>query len=293
MVILITGATGYIGREFIKRYQNKFQIIALVRNTSDISKINKLECRIERFDNYDNLEKVFRTYKIKGIVHFASAVIVDHIEDDINPLVSSNIEYGTFLLEFSKKYNLEWFINTGTFWQNYDSLEYNPVNLYAATKEAFQTIAKYYTETSNLIFTTIKLNDTFGANDTRPKIFNLWDKYSKLPMSLDMSDGEQIMDISYIEDVLNAFEIMIINLNKNAKKFNNNCYIVSSNQRMNLKDLAKLFEKTTDRKLKINWGERPYRNREIMIPLSKIQTVPNWNQKFTLEEAIIKTLGES
>ena len=61
-------------------------------------------------------------------------------------------------LTFSKKFNLKWFINTGTFWQNYQSEKYNPVNLYAATKEAFQNIAKYYTETSSLIFTTIKLN---------------------------------------------------------------------------------------------------------------------------------------
>ena len=47
-------------------------------------------------------------------------------------------------------------------------------------KEGFENIAKYYIETSNLIFTTIKLNDTFGANDTRNKVFNIWNKISAL-----------------------------------------------------------------------------------------------------------------
>ena len=294
MTILVTGGTGYIGREFIKKYQNDFDIISLVRATSDIEYLKSLNCKIKRFDNFRNINNVFQENKIIGVVHFASNVIVEHEENDLCNLIDSNINYGTYLLELSKQNGVKWFLNTGTFWQNYQNKDYNPVNFYAATKEAFEKIAMYYTQTSDIIFTTIKLNDTFGPNDTRPKIFNLWDKYSRLDETLDMSEGEQIIDISYIDDVVSAFKVMINNLqSENSKLYNNRSYVVSSKQRMTLKELANLFKKVTNRNLNINWGARAYRNREVMIPLENSQLVPGWEQMYTLEEAIIKTIGEN
>jgi len=294
MTILVTGATGYIGREFIKSLQNKYNLIVLVRESSDVTELKELKCSIEKFDNYENINTIFENLLIDGVIHFASNVIVEHKTDDISNLVDSNIKYATFLLDSCVKNNVKWFINTGTFWQNYQNEDYNPVNLYASTKEAFKVISKYYTQTSDLIFTTIKLNDTFGPNDTRPKIFNLWDKYSQNNEILDMSKGEQIIDISYIEDIIYAYKCMIDNLNSNNNKlFNNEEYVVTSSQRMTLKELAKLFQKITNRELKINWGGRDYRKREVMIPLYDVKTVPNWKQQYSLEEAILKTIGEN
>lgn len=294
MTILVTGATGYIGREFVKSYCNVYNIITLVRESSDISKIEKLDCTVKKYSDFAEIEDIFKENNISGIIHFAANIIVEHKVNEIQDLINSNITYGTYLLEFCKQYSVKWFINTGTFWQNYNSENYNPVNLYASTKEALIDIGKYYTQTSNLVFTTIKLNDTFGPNDTRAKIFNLWDKYSKSGETLSMSKGEQIIDISYIKDILNAFETMIENLQDSGiKTYNNKNYVVSSNQRMTLKELASLFEKVTQRKLNINWGSRPYRDREVMIPYELGETVPNWEQKYSLEKAIIETIGKN
>lgn len=293
MTILVTGVTGYIGREFVKTYCDDYNIVALVRESSDTKELESLNCTIQKFTNYLEIDSIFSKYNIDGILHFASSVIVEHYTEQVNTLIDSNISLGIYLLESCKKYHVDWFINTGTFWQNYDNEKYNPVNLYAATKEAFEVVAKYYTKTSELVFTTIKLNDTFGPNDTRAKIFNLWDKYSKSDEVLDMSKGDQIIDISYIEDVIYAFKVMIENLqSENKSIYNNNCYVVMSNQRMTLKEFAKFFENVTQQKLNINWGGRHYRNREVMVPYDKGISVPNWEQQYTLEEAIIKTIGE-
>jgi len=235
-----------------------------------------------------------KKHNIDGILHFASSVRVEHNVNQIKDLLDSNIKYGVYLLEACKNHGVKWFINTGTFWQNYESEVYNPVNFYASTKEAFEIVAKYYTETSNLIFVTIKLNDTFGPNDTRLKIFNLWDKHSRSGKVLNMSEGKQIIDISYIEDVISAFKVMIENLQENDKTcYNSNCYVVSSNQRMTLKELADLFENITGRKLNINWGGRHYRDREVMLPYDKGKLLPNWEQRYTLEEAIMKIMGQN
>ncbi len=44
---------------------------------------------------------------------------VGNSAEDIEKLILSNVLFGTRLLEASVKSNTQWFINTGTFWQNY------------------------------------------------------------------------------------------------------------------------------------------------------------------------------
>lgn len=295
MKILVTGTTGFIGVNLIKLLlDKKYEISCIVRMNSDTSKIDKRSKIFKYDENIDSLIKYFKNENFDGVIHLASLFLATHTKNDILSLISSNVKFGTELLEACTISSVKWFVNTGTFWQNYEDKNYNPVNLYSATKEAFQSIAKYYTETSNLTFVTIKLNDTFGSNDTRNKVFNLWNKIAQSGETLNMSAGNQIIDISYIEDVISAYDILISHLNSDKKgEFKNKTYVVSSNERMSLKKLSKVFEESTNTKLNINWGERPYRNREVMIPLNSNNQIPNWEQKFTLKEAIIKTIGNS
>jgi CDP-paratose synthetase len=273
MKILVSGTTGFVGQHLVKRLaENGHEIFPLAHPTNDFSFLER-----EKFD---------------GVIHLASLFLAQHKSEDTVGLVDSNILLGTNLLEVSVKNNIPWFINTGTFWQHYEDKEYSPVNLYSATKQAFQDIAQYYIETSEIDFVTIKLIDTFGPNDTRPKLFNLWDKISRSGETLDMSAGEQIMDISFIDNVIDAYVQMIELISKDKeRKLNGKSFAVTSGERMTLKELAKLFEKTTGKKLNINWGQRSYRPREVMVPWTKGETIPGWKQKVSIEEGIRKTFN--
>jgi len=293
MKILITGVTGFIGQNLVKKLlENEIEVHAIVRKKSDVSSV---DTRVKLFYYNKDVEKLIEYTKnenFDGVVHLASLFLATHSLDDISRLVNSNVTFGVHLLEAAKSSNIKWFINTGTFWQHYNNEEYNPVNLYAATKEAFEVMSKYYVETSDVIFTTLKLNDTFGPNDTRNKVFNFWNKISETGETLKMSAGEQYIDISYIKDVIEAYSLLIEHLDSsNAKDFHNEIFVVTQKQRVKLKDLASIFEKATDTKLKINWGAREYREREVLSPWSKGKVVPGWKQHFSLEEAIKKTVG--
>jgi len=218
MKILVTGGTGFVGRNLVRKLVEKgYEIHCIVRLNSNVSNIDK-RAKIFRYDgNIDLLIDFFQSQKFDGVVHLASLFLASHTRYDIENLILSNIQFGVELLETCKISNVKWFINTGTFWQNYKNERYNPINLYAATKEAFEVIAKYYTETSELIFTTIKLNDTYGNDDTRNKLFNLWKKIALSGEVLEMSPGEQIIDICHIDDVINAYELLIEYINSNKR----------------------------------------------------------------------------
>lgn len=49
MKLLLTGASGFVGRNFIKTYGDKYQIYAIVREKSNTSEIEKY-CEIFRYD---------------------------------------------------------------------------------------------------------------------------------------------------------------------------------------------------------------------------------------------------
>jgi CDP-paratose synthetase len=295
MNILISGATGFIGKALAGNLLGrKHKVYAIVRPTTKKEDLDRRITTYEFDGDIAGLTSFMKEKKFDGVVHLASMFLAQHRPEDIEGLIQTNVGFGAALLEASVKSDTPWFINTGTFWQHYEDREYSPINLYAATKQAFEDIARYYEETSPIAFVTIKLCDTFGPADTRPKIFNLWSKISKTGETLGMSPGEQIIDMSYIENVIDGYMRLIALLSSGSPSQKNRLkgrsFAIHSDRRMTLRKLAKLFEKVTGKKLNIEWGGRPYRPREAMIAWTGGARIPGWKPKVSLEEGIRKTL---
>lgn len=294
MKIVITGSTGFVGKSLLERLiENDHQIYIIIRPHSDTSNLPHNINHLIDDGGAKTLENFFLKIKPDGIVHLASLFLAQHQTEDVESLIVSNVLFSTRLLDAATKSNVGWFINTGTFWQHYNNEDVNPVNLYAATKQAFEDIAKFYYETQDINFVTIKLNDTFGSGDTRKKVFNLWKSLADSNETLGMSPGEQIIDMSYIENIIDAYVTMIENLKSDTNMaYKGQVFAISAEERMSLKDLAKVYEKVTNSTLKIDWGVRPYRDREVMLPWNKGIPVPGWKQKISLHDAMAKVINE-
>ena len=228
-------------------------------------------------NNIGALMLFLRQNKIEGIIHLASLYLQSHQEKDIPDLIQSNVYLGTAILEAATSAGVKWFINTGTIWQNYNvpdgSDAYCPVNLYAATKQAFMDITKFYSETTDMRVCTLKLCDTYGPNDPRKKIFALFEENARTGEVLKMSAGEQKMDILHIDDVVEGFVHLAEMLQKGEELRDE--YVLSSSQQMTLRELAVKFEREHNVHLNIEWGARPYRVREVMTPY-KGNVLPGW-----------------
>jgi len=289
MKILVTGATGFIGKHLVNTLKEKHEIYVLVRPSSDKTNFDPFFC----FDNnIPVLHEYLLEHQIEGIIHLASLVLVSHKDTDIENLIESNIFLGAAILEATLNTGVKWFLNTGTFWQHYepDTQDYHPVNLYAATKQAFIDMAKYYVEVSGIKFVTLKICDTFGPDDTRAKIFSLWNNIAQTGEILSMSKGEQEIDILYIDDVISGFVHLIGLLNSNEELKPD--YALCAEKRYTLKELADLYENATGKQLNIRWGERPYRIREVMVPWKAGTKLPGWKPEVSIIDGILK-IGEA
>lgn len=294
-VALLTGGTGYLGRNLTRKLLDTgWDVHLLVR---DLTTVNKLSAYLagSKAHVYDgdlnSLINIFESSRPKIVFHLAAKVVSDYSLEDVDDIYKSNILFGSQLLEAMLICNIKKFVNTGTFWQYYDSVEYNPVSLYAASKEAFGAILKYYVNAENFEAITLTLFDNYGPYDTRPKLFSMLNKAALSNELVKMSFGDQYIDIVYIDDVVSAYITvgLILLSGTNLERQN---YVVSSFKLIKLRSLVEIYLELAPVKPKILWGGRPYRNREVMHPLSTGTCPPGWSPKIGLREGIARIVAQ-
>lgn len=293
MNILITGGTGYIGSNLGRKLVDEGDnVIFLIRKSSSLKYIEDIKSKVNIIyyeDNVENLAARLSENKIEIVYHLASLYITEHKSNEVEALINSNILFGAKLLEAMKIANVKKLINTGTSWQHYNGEEYNPTNLYAATKEAFEDIIRYYNEGCGLKSITLEIYDTYGLGDKRGKLLNKLKELSNTGEALDMSKGEQAIDLVYLEDVLQAFTTAGKALEGNIK---NERYGVYSGRSISIKELVEQYQNLSGKKININFGGREYRKREVMSPNYNLKKLINWECKITLEEGLLKFINE-
>ena len=291
--VIVTGATGFIGSNLVFSLIKKgFDVHILVRHSSDLSILGDIleRCTVHIYNgSIIDLKKTFSIVKPSHVFHLASLFLAQHDNLNITNLLESNVIFSTHVVEAMVSEGVPFLINTGTSWQHYNNGSYNPVNLYAATKEAFENILEFYIQTSNLKVTTLKLFDTYGPNDPRKKLLRILYDVSITKHTLSMSAGKQKINLVYIDDVINAFEHAY---NEIPHQIDSHLrYSVSSLNLLTLRELVVVFEDTLNVKLNINWGEREYRNREVMVPWSGGQFLKGWHPMVDLETGLKRAFG--
>jgi nucleoside-diphosphate-sugar epimerase len=288
---LITGGTGFVGSHLVRRLvQEGWQINILIRENSIHPVTPEFEqASLHYIDGSTECIVACIEQAMPDVIfHVASHFLAQHESKDVVSLVQSNVLFGNQILEAMKINNIKYLINTGTSWQHYNNDEYNPVCLYAASKQAFESILEFYVQTCDIKAITLKLFDTYGPNDPRSKLLHLLNKAAKSGEVLNMSPGEQLIDMVHIDDVVDAYLIAAKRLIEDNVA-QHESYAVSSGNPIPLKELVNLYVTTTGKNININWGARPYRFREVMNTWNWGVAIQDWNSKISLIDGIGKT----
>jgi nucleoside-diphosphate-sugar epimerase len=288
-VALVTGATGFVGSHLARRLvQDGWEVHILSRDGSHLPDASEFSQVINHIHDgsTEDMVRCVALAKPDLVFHLASLFLSQHATKDIDALIQSNVLFGNQLLEAMKVNEVSSLINTGTSWQHYNNDDYNPVCLYAATKQAFEAILEYYVQACGIKAITLELFDTYGPDDPRPKLFHLLSKTAESGETLDMSAGEQLIDLVHIDDVVEAYLIAAQRL-LDRKISMHERYAVSSGSSLPLKELVQLYAEVTKQTIAVNWGARPYRHREVMLPWNRGTAIAGWVPKIALEDGLV------
>ena len=292
---LITGASGFVGSHLAHALADEgWEVHAVLRTRSDgeVLERDANPMILHRHDgSSEHLYEIVRGVQPDIVFHLAALVLSRHRPQDIEPMITSNILFGTQLLEAMAHAGVACLINTSTVWQHYCQQIYSPTCLYAAMKQAFESILAYYVEAEGLRAITLTLPDTYGPRDRRNKLFSMLRAASASGRVLPMTPGEQLLDLVHIRDVVKGYctaaERLLRGEVRGAEK-----YVLTSGNPVSLREVVRRYGEIAGRPVQVAWGALSYRRREMMKPWSGGKPLPGWKAEIGLDEGLNTLVAE-
>ena len=246
MNVLITGGSGFIGTNFIKKINSLdsfHKIVNLDKNTLLTNSLNLIDLNNPNYlyiegdiINGNLVYELFKEFNFNFIIHFAAESHVDKSIISPENFLRTNILGTHTLLEQSKKYidknnNKDFkFIHVSTD-EVYGSLKndddaflesnpYLPNSPYAASKASSDLVVRSYVKTFNFPAIITNCSNNYGPyqypEKLIPLVINNCLSFEKIPI---YGDGKQIRDWLHVEDHCRAL-LSILKNGKIGEKYN-------------------------------------------------------------------------
>ncbi|MBO8143327.1 MAG: dTDP-glucose 4,6-dehydratase [Thermodesulfobacterium sp.] len=303
MKILVTGGAGFIGSEFVRQAVKKGYQVAVVDKLTyagDLERLKEIWDSINFYradiTNPEFVEHIFDKEKPDVVIHFAAESHVDR--SILNPaeFLNSNI-LGTYvLLEASKKYNINLFINISTD-EVYGELgetgkfteesPLKPNSPYSVSKASADMLGRAYFRTYGLPVITIRPSNNYGPWQYPEKLIPVVIAKALQNETVPVyGKGLNVREWLYVEDCANAI-FAIIEKGKPGEIYN----VASGEERRNIEVVKAILELLGKPYDLIKFVEdRPGHDFRYSMDFSKIMKECGWKPKTNFEEGLEKTV---
>ncbi len=287
--VLMSGASGFIGSALCQKLMELgcSDVNGIYRASNAKVELRKYGQSVlwHSYDGtIDSVKSMFLKCKPTLVVHLAAKTVVQHKAEDIDDLLDVSLRLPSFLAEYASGLEKCCFINTGSFWTHYLTPAYRPVNLYAATKQAFEDLLEYYLDATSLTGTTLVLPDTYGLGDTRTKLIPYLFKQLHSKEQIFLSPGQQKIDLLHKDDVTSAFILVAERLLR--REAVGRKYRLTSGRLLSIRELVQEIEALSGSVFNANWGASAYRERELMEPYGSEEILPHWQANISLQDGV-------
>lgn len=251
MKILVTGASGFLGKQIVLNLLNRgHNVLALSRNILTITHNNLNQI----VGDLNYLSTLKNNYNIDSVIHCAANIKLSDNSNDFNDMLYDNVQSIFYLLEFMKFNKIYKLINsssTSIYNENYDSstlinedFPISPKNNYAITKLMAEYIINNFCKNNNISFVNLRYSSIYGFSQNPTSILPIFinNAINGKPLKI-FGTGNRTQDYVNIDDIVNI-NINIIEKNLFSKQIIN----IGSGEFMTDLQLAKLVIEITKSK---------------------------------------------
>lgn len=209
--VLLTGATGFVGRKILKYLQkNKYKIKIVARDRDIARKLESEDIQVIVTKDLFNEDISWMKNILTGIdtiIHSAWYAEPGKYLDSIKNIQCLN---GTLNLgQAAKESNVSKFIGIGTCFE-YDfkqkmplteNSKLNPLSIYAATKVSTFYCLKELFEQTSISFSWCRLFYMFGEGEDERKLYSYLKKRLDQNLEVDLTSGQQVRDFMDVDEV--------------------------------------------------------------------------------------------
>ena len=296
--ILITGAAGFIGSHVCRALIGKNEIIASISPYSDPWRLEEIENKIaiEKTDlvNVDSVRGLFIKHKPEIVVHLATHGVYSSQQNDTGRIVKDNYLMTLNLLECSKEFKVEKFINTGSVFEygtqkkevKEDDISLSDViNLYSAVKIATTVLVCSYSDLLEVI--TLRPFTAYGPKEDESRLIRASIQRALKGEPIRVVPGV-VRDFIYIGDIASAYQQAI-----DCDTFSSGEIVnIGSGKKVSLRETAEVIRHAAKSKSEIIFDTSFRRRKEsaCWANILKAEKILNWQPKHTLEQGIKATL---
>ena len=294
MKVALTGITGFVGMNLMP------QLLALGSNYEFLTlniDVDEAERKYPK-SQYTNFRHVHTTdlealvtFNPDMVLHLATVTTAANNTEIIHPMIAANIEFGVLLLDALQKCdNFKLFVNTGSFAEyRFGPDHFDSAYLYTATKTAFRAFVAYYAGLGKgFKYITAVPYSVYGGTMTVKRLFDYMAESLDAPTPVEMTKGEQVLDFIHVDDVAGFFAYTVAHAEEFlALKENGAEFHLGTGKGTSIREVAALMEEISGKKCNINWGGRPYRDRDIMHAVAPVERNQcGWRAKIDIREGI-------
>lgn len=326
MTILVTGAAGFIGSNFVTNWLNKSEepIVSIdsltysgnLHNLDLVRENVRHEFLLADIGNSQIIHNALRNFKPRAIINFAAETHVDRSIHSPIKFIETNVLSTANFLESIRDYWLELnniqknhfrFIHISTD-EVFGSLgegepsfketnNYLPNSPYSASKAASDHLARAWYHTYGLPTIITNCSNNYGPRQFPEKLIPLCivNALSGNPLPI-YGDGKQIRDWLYVDDHCDAIKI-VLEKGKVGDTYN----IGGGHETTNKEVVGKICEwldKIQPRENNKSYAEqitfikdRPGHDRRYAIDSTKLTKEFNWTPKETFDSGLLKTIN--
>ena len=309
MQVLVTGAAGFIGANFVEYFTKKYpeyKIIVLDKLTyaGNLENLNKVKDKITFIEgdicDFELVKDIFEKYNINGVIHFAAE---SHVDNSIKaPFIftKTNVLGTHTLIEAAKQVwgegSKNKFVHISTD-EVYGSLGENgyfteaspikPSSPYSSSKASSDLIVKAYHETYKMNVNVTNCSNNYGPYQHNekliPHMIMLAMQNEKLPV---YGAGMNIRDWLYVEDHCEAIDL-VFHKGISGERYN----IGGHNEKRNIEIVKLILKELGKSEDLIQFVEdRKGHDYRYAIDATKIEKELGWKPKTRFEEGIVKTI---